>query len=67
MIGRRSADIRRPHAGLGLDGEGGTLAVVLLRLRITEEGHQSIAQPLEDVAPKPGDSLCRLVEVDIDQ
>ena len=36
-------------------------------MRITEERHQPVAQPLEDVAAEPGYGLRRLVEVSVDQ
>jgi hypothetical protein len=43
------------------------LGVILLRLRIAEERHQPVAQPLEDMAAEPGHGLRRLVEVSVDQ
>jgi hypothetical protein len=49
---------RRPHSAL---------SVVLLRVRIAEQRHQPVAQPLEDMAAEPGYSLRRLVEVGVDQ
>jgi hypothetical protein len=53
-----------------LDRERGAhsvLGVILLRLRITEERHQPVAQPLEDVAAKTNYRIRRLVEVSVDQ
>jgi hypothetical protein len=45
-----------PHRAFG---------VVLLRLRIAEEGHQSIAEPFEDMTAEPGHRLRRLVKVGV--
>jgi hypothetical protein len=41
--------------------------VVLLRLRIAEQRHQPVAQPLEDMAAKVDHYLRRLVEISVDQ
>jgi hypothetical protein len=48
-----------------LDAESshdGALAVILLRPRIAEDGHQPIAQPLDYLAAEPGDRLRGRVE-----
>ena len=58
-LGDRTLDSqRRPHSALG---------VVLLRLRIAEEGHQPVAELLQHVAAKLGHRLRRFVEIGVDQ
>jgi hypothetical protein len=49
---------RRPHRPLG---------VVLLRLRIAEEGHQPVAELLEDMPAKPGHRVRSFVQIGVDQ
>ena len=53
-----------------LDGERGAhgaLGVVLLRLRIAEEGHQPVAELLQDMAAETGHRGRGLVEIGADQ
>jgi hypothetical protein len=41
------------------------LGVVLLRLRIAEERHQPVAQPLKDMAAEPGHGACGFIEISV--
>ena len=53
-----------------LDGERGAhraLGVVLLRLRIAEQGHQTIAEPFQYVAAKARHRLRSLIEIGADE
>ena len=57
-------------ASAALDGERGAhraLGVVLLRVRIAEQGHQTIAEPFQYVAAKARHRLRSLVEIGPDQ
>ena len=44
----------------------GALGVVLLRVRIAEEGHQPVAEFLQHVAAQPCHCFRRLVEIGVD-
>jgi hypothetical protein len=49
---------RRPHGALG---------VVLLGVRIAEQGHQPVAELLQDMAPKIGHRSRSLIEIGVDE
>ena len=69
----RSAGRRVSRVQLGdrpLDAErsqDGAFGVILLRLRIAEEGHQSVAQSFQDVPAEADHRLRRLVEIGVDK
>ena len=54
-VGKRTLDRqRRPHSALG---------VILLGLRIAEEGHQAITELLQHMAAKPGHRCRSFIEI----
>ena len=58
-LGKRALDgERRPHRALG---------VVLLRLRIAEQRHQPVAEPLQHMAAEPGHRRRGFVEIGVDE
>jgi hypothetical protein len=53
-----------------LDGErgaNGPFGVVLLRLRITKQGHQPVAEPLQHMPAEGRDGRLRRIEIGVDQ
>jgi hypothetical protein len=51
----------------GERGTDGPLGVILLRARIAEEGHEPVAEPLQNMPAEPGHCRRGLVEIGVDQ
>ena len=70
-LGRAGSHVARVEVGKrALDGERGAdraFGVVLLRLRIAEEGHQAVAELLQDVPAERRHRFRRFVEIGVDQ
>ena len=68
---RAGLSVSRIYVGYcALDGQRGphgAFGVILLRLRVSEQGHQPVAELLQHVSAKRGHRLRRFVEIRVDE